>query len=272
MRVKILFIFLASAFLMAFVVFMACEKKTTQPSDEFDVTNDNAHCGLVGGFVRRASGENLEEATVSIAPAPAVRLSPAPNLTSLSSFLNYPNPFTSDTYFAYRLSGAGPHTVTIAIYNLHHELQRTFSEAPALEGANQLLFDGLDDEETPLPQGLYPCHVVVQWPDGADSLWIYLSKGINISDEGGLTSYTTSTLSDGKYVISDVPLNIALQTTTTFAPDQPIEYPANWPYVETSWTLHDRFVVTASKTGYTTVRDTVALGPGAVTRLDFALQ
>ncbi|MCK4273105.1 hypothetical protein KAX22_10650, partial [bacterium] len=81
-----------------------------------------------------------------------------------------------------------------------------------------------------------------------------------------------STPSSGKYVIEDVPLNILLHNTIVVAPLHPISYPDNWPYSEATWELTDRFIVSASKQGYTAAVDTVTLTEGQVTRLDFTLQ
>jgi hypothetical protein len=249
----------------------SCDKKASQPEDTFNVTNENAHCGLVAGLVRNTSGAGLSGATVTISPARPSRMNLPASVSSLSSFYNYPNPFTSDTYFAYYLTGTDQHTMTISVYNLNHELLRQFHDAPGTEGAHLYHFDGLDTAQEPLPEGLFPCRIVVQGMQETDSLFIALSKNVNISDEGGLTSYTTFSAADGQYIIADVPLNILLQATTTFAPDLELSYPENWPYVETGWTLSDHFIVSASKTGYAVVSDTVTLNPGGVTRLDMAL-
>jgi hypothetical protein len=248
-----------------------CNDKATEPKETFDVTNDNEHCGLVAGYVRDAAGAALSGAAVSISPAPAGRSESAPKTGSLSSFVNFPNPMISDTYFAYYLLGSEQHTVTISVYDLHEGLQRRFSNAPHEEGPNLLYFDGLDEQEEELPEGLYPCEVVIQYGQQTDSLRMAISKGVNISDEGGLHSYTVTTSSDGKYIIADVPLHLKLQTTTTFAPDQNLHYPQNWPYVEIGWNVTDRFIVSATKSGYAAVRDTIDLGSGSVSRLDLTL-
>jgi hypothetical protein len=249
----------------------ACDEKASQPEDGLNVTNENAHCGLVAGFVRDAAGQNLRGASVSISPLPSARVQATSEATSISSFINYPNPFTMDTHFAYFLIGAGPHTVHISIYNLHQELQREFSDAPGAEGPNKLHFDGLDLEEEALVDGLYPCEVRVQSGGDTDSVRFALSKNINISDMGGLQSYNTSTPSDGKYVIADLPLDIRLLATINYDPEDTLEYPSNWPYIETGWTITDRFLVSASKNGYITESDTVTLTAGSVTRKDFTL-
>jgi hypothetical protein len=263
----------AIVLVMSTLLFMAtCDKNATEPEETFDVTNDNEFCGMVAGYIRSSAGTGLSNARISISPAPATRLGDLSSREALSDFINYPNPFTMDTYFAYYLTGTDEHTMTISVYDLQCTLLRRFAEAPGTQGAHLIYFDGLDDQNEPLPEGLILCEVVAQGAGGTDSLGIALAKGINISDQGGLESYTVTTASDGKYIIGDVPLNIRLLQTATFTPQQELTYPENWPYVETGWTLTDRFLVSASKTGYTTVNDTVTLSPGGVTRQDFTLR
>ena len=106
--------------LSAGMLLTTCDDKASEPEDGLNVSNDNPHCGLIAGFVRDASGEKLRGASISISPLPAARVQGTRQMASLSSFLNYPNPFAAHTYFAYYLNGAGPHTIQISIYNLHH--------------------------------------------------------------------------------------------------------------------------------------------------------
>lgn len=272
MRPKAWHIPLVLAALLIGPLLISCQEKGTEPKDELNVSNDNPHCGLVAGFVRNSAGQGVEGATVSISPAASAPARGTHAPKSLASFLNYPNPFTSDTYFIYYLSDEEALTVRISLFDLHQELQREFTDAPAAKGANKLYFDGLDNQQELLPNGLYPCEILVQSAGGTDSLRIALAKNVNIASEGGLQSYTATTESDGKYVIANVPLNILLQTTTTFAPEDSLVYPVNWPYVETLWEVTDRFGVSARKEGYAAAEDTVTLTPGRVTRVDFSLK
>lgn len=186
--------------------------------------------------------------------------------------MNYPNPFVSDTYFTYFISGTAAQTVRISIYNLHQQLLRQFPNAPTASGPNMLHFNGLDDQEEVLPDGLYPCEVMALTDGDTATARIALSKNVNISSEGGLQSYKVTTPSNGKYVIEDVLLNILLQTTTTMSPSDTLMYPVNWPSIEILWELTDLFEVSASKEGYSTDVDTVALTAGRVTRVDFTLK
>ncbi|MFC1683227.1 hypothetical protein ACFL0G_03365 [Candidatus Zixiibacteriota bacterium] len=272
MRAKKWLVFQLTLILILTLMLLACDEKTSQPEDGLNVSNDNPHCGLVAGFIRDANGQNLRGASVSISPLPSARIQSNAEIGSISSFINYPNPFTLDTHFAYYLIGAGSHTVHISIYNLHQELQREFSSAPGAEGPNKLYFDGLDTEEEMLGDGLYPCEVRVQSGGDTDSVRFTLSKSVNISDMGGLQSYSVDTPSDGKYVIDDVLLNIRLLTTINYDPEDTLEYPSNWPYIETGWTITDRFLISASKDGYSTESDTVTLTAGRVIRKDLTLR
>lgn len=272
MKPKAWYILLMLTALLAGQLLISCDEKGTEPEDALNVSNNNPHCGLVAGFVRSSEGEGLEDVTVSIFPASSARAQGVRGSEALSQFLNYPNPFTSDTYFIYYLVGPEAHTMKISIYNLYQELQREFTGAPTAEGANKFYFDGLDLQEEALPDGLYPCEVLVFFPEDTASARIALSKNVNITADGGLQSYRVTTKSNGKYVIADVPMNILLQATTTFSPEDTLYYPGNWPYVETLWELSDHFVVSASKQGYDAVEDTVILTEGLVTRNDFTLR
>ncbi len=257
--------------LVLILLAIACDEKATEPEESFDVTNGNQYCGLVAGYIKSSEGNGLSGARVSIYPLPAARLEQPAGVTSMSRFFNYPNPFSNDTYFIYYLSGSGEHAITIRIYDLHHNLLRQLDGVPGQPGDQLYHFDGLDNQQETLPGGLMPCEVIAQHAEGTDSMRIALAKGINISDHGGLESYSVTTASDGKYIINDIPLNIQLLQTTTFAPQQELS-PDNWPYVEIARNLNDRFIVSAEKSGYSVVSDTVTLTPGGVTRSDMTLR
>jgi|GEM_PF-1945862 len=259
-------------FVVLILLMAACDENATEPEDTFDVTNGNAHCGLVAGYIVNTSGEGLPNARVSISPAPVARLEGLSSHASMASFINYPNPFTTDTYFAYYLTGTEDHTLRIRVYDLHQNLLRQIDGATGTEGAHLVYFDGLDDQEESLPVGLMPCEIVCQHSGGTDSLRIALAKGINISDQGGLDSYSVGTGADGLYIIDDLPLNIRLMQTTTYAPQEELVYPENWPYIDIETILSNRFIVSATKPGYTAMSDTVTLSLGGVTRLDLTLQ
>jgi hypothetical protein len=270
MRAKPWHIALISASLLVAAMLLNCDEKATEPEDTLDVTNDNDFCGMVAGYVRNSSGTALSDVRISIFPVPTSLTGKSSSTSSFSYFFNYPNAFTSDTYFVYYLSGQDEHTIIISVYDLHQNLLRRIDDVPGIIGPHLLHFDGLDDQDEPLPEGLLPCEVVAQSTSETDSLRIALAKGINITDQGGLESYAVHTGSDGKYIIGDLPLHIKLLATTTFAPDEELNQ-NNWPYVEIGRTLTDRFIVSASRTGYTTASDTVTLTPGGVKRLDMTL-
>ncbi len=260
-----------AALLLGFLL-MGCNDKGTGPEDGLNVSNSNQYCGLVAGFVKNSTGANLEGVTVCISPAPSARIQAAAESQSLSGFMNYPNPFTSDTYLTYFLGTQTAQSVSISIYDLRHDLQQEFLDASTAQGPNKIYFNGQDLQDSVLVDDLYPCEITAVFSGDTTTVKIALSKGINIASEGGLQSYTVSTPSGGKYIIEDVPLNILLHNTIVLAPLDTISYPGNWPYSEATWELTDRFIISASKQGYTAAVDTVTLTEGQVTRLDFTLQ
>lgn len=272
MKTKTWPILFAFAALLLSPLLTGCGDKATEPEDGLDVTNTNPYCGMVAGFVKNSSGTALGAATVSITPIGSGQSQTPQHWEFLQSFLNYPNPFATHTYFTYYLGDEPAQSVKISVYNLQRELMREFLDAPTVEGPNKVYFDGLDDQEEPLLDGLYPCEVLVLSPGDTNSVRIALSKNINIAGEGGLQSYTVTTQSDGKYVIADVPLNILLQSTNVVAPLDSIQHPNNWPFPESSWQLTDHFEIAVSKGGYTTSTDTAHLAGGQVTRIDFTLR
>ena len=263
---------LVLAALLPGLLLVGCNDKGTGPEDGLNVSNNNQYCGLVAGFVKNSTGANLEGVTVCISPAPSARIQAAAESQSLSGFMNYPNPFTSDTYLTYFLGTETTQSVSISIYDLRHDLRQEFLDASTAQGPNKIYFNGQDLQDSVLVDGLYPCEITAVFSGDTTTVKIALSKGINIASEGGLQSYTVSTPSGGKYIIEDVPLNILLHNTIVVAPLHPISYPDNWPYSEATWELTDRFIVSASKQGYTAAVDTVTLTEGQVTRLDFTLQ
>jgi hypothetical protein len=261
--------------LLGVYLLLNCGEKSTQPEDELNVSNDNPFCGLVAGFVRDSSGEGLQGVTVCITPVPPARVQSTQGIELLQSFMNYPNPFSSHTYFTYFLIDHQVQGVRISIYNLRHELVRQFLDAPTSLGPhhpNKLYFDALDQQGEILPDGLYPCEALVLSPEDTASTQVALAKGINVPSEGELQSYMVTTQSDGKYVIADVLLNILLRITNVVAPEDSINYPENWPYAERDLEIGEQFILQASSTGYAAATDTVTLAAGQVTRADFTLR
>jgi len=252
-----------------------CGKKGTEPGDELNVSNDNLHCGLVAGFVKNTAGEGLPGVTVDITPILTTPVKSIPHFKYLHSFLNYPNPFSFDTYFTYFLIDEQVQAVRITIYNLRHELMRQFPDAPTAIGVdnpNKLYFDGLDHQDDPLPDGLYPCEALVLSTEDTASTRVALAKGVSISPMGELQCYTAATGSDGKYVIADVLLNTLLRITNVVAPEDSIHYPENWPYTERDMPIGEQFILKASKLGYADAADTITLSAHQVTRVDFTLR
>ncbi len=185
MKIKGWHIFLALVILWNGALLLNCKDKGTQPQDSLDVSNDNPHCGLLAGFVKSASGKGLGGVTVSISPLAQTQPKGEQGRTSLSGFMNYPNPFMSDTHLTYFLSAAGASMVRVSIYDLQQELLCSFPNAPTDAGPNKLYFDGLNEADEMLPNGLYPCEILASSAGQTDSLRIALSKGINIAAQGG---------------------------------------------------------------------------------------
>ena len=74
-----------------------------------------------------------------------------PAVTELKG--NYPNPFNPSTTISYSVKESTP--VLIGIYNLRGQLVRTLVEETKLAGNHKVVFDGLDDNRTPLASGVY---------------------------------------------------------------------------------------------------------------------
>ena len=88
--------------------------------------------------MKNSTGANLEGVTVCISPAPSARIQAAAESQSLSGFMNYPNPFTSDTYLTYFLGTQTAQSVSISIYDLRRDLQQEFLDASTAQGPNKI--------------------------------------------------------------------------------------------------------------------------------------
>lgn len=66
---------------------------------------------------------------------------------------NYPNPFNLNTTISFTLPE--PAAVELVIYDILGRTVRTFDLAQCPSGTHTVCFDGLDDDMTPLPSGLY---------------------------------------------------------------------------------------------------------------------
>ncbi|MDD3535299.1 MAG: carboxypeptidase regulatory-like domain-containing protein, partial [Candidatus Cloacimonetes bacterium] len=66
---------------------------------------------------------------------------------------NYPNPFNPETIISYELKDAAP--VKLDIYNLKGQLVRRLVNEAQASGRYRSLFDAKDDDNKPLPSGIY---------------------------------------------------------------------------------------------------------------------
>ncbi|MBW6516622.1 MAG: T9SS type A sorting domain-containing protein [Candidatus Cloacimonetes bacterium] len=67
---------------------------------------------------------------------------------------NYPNPFNPETTIKYSLS-ENVDRLSIKIYNSRGQLVRTLVNAPHLQGEYEILWDGKNDNGTPVASGIY---------------------------------------------------------------------------------------------------------------------
>lgn len=72
---------------------------------------------------------------------------------TLQLFQNFPNPFNPTTTILYELPRASQ--VEVTIFNLLGEKIRTLVNQPQPAGQHQLLWDGRDENEMPVPSGVY---------------------------------------------------------------------------------------------------------------------
>jgi flagellar hook assembly protein FlgD len=66
-----------------------------------------------------------------------------------------PNPFVTKTLIEYELTANA--IVELRVHNLIGETLRMLTGGCQTEGAYRLLWDGTDDDGSPLPSGLYFC-------------------------------------------------------------------------------------------------------------------
>ncbi len=108
---------------------------------------------------------------------------------SISNVLNYPNPFSSQTYFVYTLTGSeAPADFRIQIYTVSGRLVRQLTQAdlgPLRVGTHRtdLPWDGTDQYGDPLARGVYLYRIIARdaqgkeldfFPSGADA---YFQQG-----------------------------------------------------------------------------------------------
>ncbi|MCC6726574.1 MAG: hypothetical protein IT258_18885, partial [Saprospiraceae bacterium] len=94
--------------------------------------------------------------------------------SSISNFLNYPNPFTTSTRFVYTMTGAEPPArFKLQIMTITGRIVRELTEAelgPLKIGSHQteLAWDGTDEFGDSLAKGVYLYRMVAQDSSGKD--------------------------------------------------------------------------------------------------------
>jgi len=89
-------------------------------------------------------------------------------VNDLASVYNYPNPFSSQTYFTFELRGEHkPTEITIRIFSIAGRLIKEiqFSGGDFAIGFNKMLWDGKDQDGDPIANGLYLYKVIAKFND-----------------------------------------------------------------------------------------------------------
>ena len=89
-------------------------------------------------------------------------------VNDLARVYNYPNPFSSQTYFTFELRGEHkPTEITIRIFSIAGRLIKEiqFSGGDFAIGFNKMLWDGKDQDGDPIANGLYLYKVIAKFND-----------------------------------------------------------------------------------------------------------
>lgn len=73
--------------------------------------------------------------------------------TESGALANYPNPFNSSTVLSFSLREEG--RADVAVYNILGQKVRTVFHGPLAAGSHQIVWDGQDDRDRPVPSGVY---------------------------------------------------------------------------------------------------------------------
>jgi len=69
---------------------------------------------------------------------------------------NYPNPFNPFTSISFQISGNCDNDVKIEIYNIKGQKIKTYDDHPeSVEGRQSIIWNGTDDNDQPVPSGIY---------------------------------------------------------------------------------------------------------------------
>ena len=80
-------------------------------------------------------------------------------ITLSNELINYPNPFSYNTTIRYILTGAG--AATLRIYDMIGRLRKTFELGIQSSGAQEVVWDGKDEEGIDCPAGSYTYELTV---------------------------------------------------------------------------------------------------------------
>jgi hypothetical protein len=85
---------------------------------------------------------------------------------SLSNILNYPNPFSSATFFTFEHNQVNPIDVEIKIYTVAGRQIQSIRSRGVTDRFVRIYWDGLDREGDRLANGVYLYKVLAKTPDG----------------------------------------------------------------------------------------------------------
>ncbi|ROL61962.1 T9SS C-terminal target domain-containing protein [Bacteroidetes/Chlorobi group bacterium ChocPot_Mid] len=80
-------------------------------------------------------------------------------ITLSNELINYPNPFSYNTTIKYTLTGTG--STTLRIYDMIGRLRKTFELGVQSSGAQEIVWDGKDEEGIDCPAGSYTYELTV---------------------------------------------------------------------------------------------------------------
>lgn len=92
------------------------------------------------------------------------------NQVAIDHFLVYPNPVKDErgVWFTYNLTASG--TVTIRVFTIAGRLLKTIADQPGYAGYNQIFWDGRDEHQLRLANGVYLVKAVVENESGSDNI------------------------------------------------------------------------------------------------------
>jgi parallel beta-helix repeat protein len=108
--------------------------------------NSGEDCGWVGALRVGCSGTpvaEMEDVT----------------RVGLNLLANTPNPFNPVTEITYSIPGRGPLRVVLRVYNCRGQRVRTLLDARQVAGTHAVLWDGTDEDGSPVASGVYFCHL-----------------------------------------------------------------------------------------------------------------